>query len=451
MTDNTKETWDSVRTYLDRGDYGGLKGFLEPLHPADIAEVLDTLSNEEKALVLKQLDNEKAAEVLTEVDEHSGQALLALLTETEVVTLLEEMPSDDAADIIATLSPERSKQVDALLPALEREKLRELLEFEEDTAGGIMEVEKVAVREQATIRDAIDLVRKVADDMENVQSVYVLDRVGRLIGTIALLDLIVHSPEVPVTEVMEKNVITVPVDMDQEEVANLFGKYDEFTLPVVDADNKLVGRITVDDIIDVMEEEASEDMARIAGTDEDEIGETSPMRISRARLPWLLIALCGQIANALIMSHYAVSSQIFITLMFFVPLVIGTAGGAGSQAAVVVVREIALGETTASHASARVLREFIVTIVNGIVLGALLFTTVTIWQGNVALGGMLWLTLVTVMVTASCVGASIPLLMNKMKIDPAIAAGPFISVSSDILGLLIYLTFATHFIAMTSS
>lgn len=451
MTDHAKETWDAVRTYLDRGDFGGLKGFLDPLHPADIAEALETLSNEEKVLVLKQLDNEKAAEVLTEVDEHSGQALLALLTETEVVTLLEEMPSDDAADIIATLSPERSKQVDALLPAIEREKLRELLEFEEDTAGGIMEVEKVAVREHATIRDAIDLVRKVADDVENVQSVYVVDRAGHLIGIIPLLDLIVHPPEVPVRDVMEQNVISVPVDMDQEEVANLFGKYDEFTLPVVDADNKLVGRITVDDIIDVMEEEASEDIARIAGTGEDEIGETSPIKISRVRLPWLLVALLGQIGNALIMSRYAVSSEIFITLMFFVPLVIGTAGGAGVQAAVVVVREIALGETTTLNAGARVLRELVVTIVNGIVLGALLFAIVTIWQRDVALGTMLWMTLVTVMMAASFVGASIPLLMNKLKIDPAIAAGPFISVTSDIIGLLIYLTFATRFIAMRSS
>lgn len=451
MTDFGTDIPATIRKHLDRADYDGLRTAMESVHPADIAEVLDALPRDDKVRVLKLLDKERAAEVLAAVDDASGQALLELLTDTEVARLLEEMSSDDAADLISTLPPEKSRQIDALLPTLEREKLQGLLEFDEDTAGGIMEIEKVAVKENATVRDAIGLVRKVADEIENLQAVYVVDAAGRLIGSIPILDLILHSPETPVTEIMESNVISVPVTMDQEEVASLFGKYDEFTLPVVDAEDKLVGRITVDDIIDVLEEEASEDIARIAGTGEEEFGETSPIKISRVRLPWLIVALCGQIINAVVMSHYSIGGEVFLTFMFFIPLVIGTAGGAGVQAAVVVVREIAVGEVTAAHFGKRVLRELSVTLFNGLVLGLLLFTIVFAWQRDFGLGGILWVTLISVMAVASFMGASIPLLMRRLKVDPAIASGPFISVVSDIVGLLIYLTFATHYVSRMRS
>ncbi len=345
MGDSSEQEARMVADLLRRSDGEALNAILEPLHPADIADILVSLENDDKIRLLKYLGNERAAEVLTVVDEHSGQALLELLSDTEVVSLLEEMPSDDAVDIISGMPPEKSRQIDALLPEDDREILHELMEFEEDTAGGIMEVEKVAVREHATIRDAIDLVRQLADEIENVQSVYVVNQTDQLIGSIPVLDLLLHEPSEPVTKVMDENVISVPVEMDQEEVASLFGKYDEFILPVVDGHGKLVGRITVDDIIDVLEEEASEDIARIAGTVEDEIGETSPLKISRARLPWLIIAMLGQVLNAVIMSHYAVSIETAVTLAFFIPLVIGSAGSTGIQAAIVVVREIALGQS----------------------------------------------------------------------------------------------------------
>lgn len=446
MTDREIQALDAVKARLSDADEAGLKRFLDALRTEDIADILDHLEGEEKMAVLKHLSREKAAEVLAAVDDNSGQALLELLTDAEVVSLLEQMPSDDAADIISTLPAEKSRQVDALLPSDEREKLRELLEFEEDTAGGIMEVEKVAVRQRATVRDAIDLVRKLADDIENVEAVYVVDEGGRLLGKIPVLDLLLHEPHEKVTDFMEPNVISVPVDMDQEEVAALFGKYDEFALPVIDANRKLVGRITVDDILDVVEEEASEDIARIAGTG-NEIGERSPLRISRARLPWLVFALLGEFLNAHIMSRYAVPLQTLLSLVFFIPLVIGTAGGTGVQAAVVVVREIALGEAAASHVWRRLARELQVTLLNGLVLGAVLFTIVRLWTHDSVLGVLLWVTLISVTIVAAFVGALVPLLMQRVKIDPAIATGPFITVLSDIIGLMIYMAFANYYIS----
>jgi len=418
------------------------------LHPADIAEVLERLDDEGRVRLIKALDRERAAEVMSELDEKSGQALLELLSDSEVASILEEMPSDDAADIISHLPAEKGRKIEAMLPEVERARLEGLLKFEEDTAGGIMEAERLALAEEATIADAIKLVRASAEEIENIQKVYVVDREGKLMGSVAVLDLLLHDPDTKVSEVMDRNVVSVPVDMDQEEVASLFARYDEFTLPVVDAQGRLVGRITVDDIIDVMEEEASEDIARIVGTDEAEIGETSPVRISRSRLPWLIAGMLGEVLNAMLMSRYEVSLTTAVTLAFFIPLLIGTAGNMGSQAAVVVVRELALGQIGLQATWRRIGKELQVALLNGFVLGAILFTIVNLWRHEPGLGLLLWVSLVSVILVAAFMGASVPLLLHRLKVDPAIATGPFISVSNDILGLAIYLSLATVYLSM---
>jgi magnesium transporter len=437
-----------VKELASERDRAALAAYLEPLHPADIADVLEELENGERVFVLKTLGTEKAAEVLTEVDDRSGLALLQLLTDHEVVSLLEEMPSDDAADIMGSLPPAKSKEIHKLLGSDDREMLQELLGFEEDTAGGIMEAETAAVSEESTIGDAISLVRSKADEIENMQNVYVLDRNGRLRGKVPILDLLLHDTGEKVLDVMQENVVAVPVDMDQEEVASLFGKYDEFTIPVVDRDGRLVGRITADDILDVVEEEATEDIARIAGTDEEEIGETSPFKISRARLPWLIVSVIGEAVNAVVMSRFTLSIETMVALVFFIPLLLNTAGSTGVQAAVVVVREIAVGHDSVGRVWRRVFRELQVALLNDLVLGIILFAVVTIWQGEVGLGLLLWVTLICVTCVSAFLGAIVPLTMHRAKIDPAIAAGPFITVSSDVVGLLIYMVIATNYIAI---
>ena len=436
----------TIGRLIEEEKFDLLDTVLEKLHEADIADLLQDLDSQHQVLLLKRLGTERAAEVLTEIDEFSGQALLQLLTDREVVSLLGEMPSDDAVDIIANLPPDKSEKIEAMLPAEDREKIQELLEFDEDTAGGIMEFENLTVGEKATISDAITRVRESADELENVQKIYVVDGNGVLKGAITVLDLVLHPPGTQVTEVMETHLITVPVEMDQEEVAGMFGKYDEFTLPVVDEGNRLIGRILVDDIIDVMEEEASEDIAHIAGTREEDIGDPSPIRISRSRLPWLVAGLAGGILNAVLMSYYEVPLQTTVTLAFFIPLLMGMAGSIGIQAAVVVVRELALGEIDIYHSGRRVLKELIVALLNGFVLGFLLFAIIYIWRQDVGLGVLLWVSLFCVMFVAAFIGASVPLLLNRLKIDPAIATGPFITVSNDILGLMIYMTLTTYYI-----
>ncbi len=437
----------AVERMIVAEDIEALRGFLAPLHSADIADILQELEPERQVAVLKRLDNERAAQVLTEIDRHSGQALLLLLSDREVVSLLEEMPSDDAADIMSVLSPEKSERVEALLPTEERQQLHELMGFEEDTAGGIMEIERIAVHENATIRDAIDLARAGADEIENLQKIYVVRDNGELAGYIDILDLLLYPRSTPIADTTKKNPVVVPVEMDQEDVAALFGKYDEFTLPVVDASNKLVGRITVDDIIDVIEEEASEDITHIAGTTEDELGEPSPIKVSRTRLPWLITGLVGQVFAALIMSHHEVSLQTYVVLAFFVPLIVGTAGSIGIQAAIVVVRELSLGQIKVRHMGRRVLKEMVVASINGVILGAVLFIIVMVWRQEVALATLLLCSLLSVILVAAFIGASVPLVLEKWNIDPAIATGPFITVSNDIIGLAIYLSMANIYVS----
>lgn len=438
--------FDRVTALIASGDLAGLDALLETLHPADIAEIVEQLDAPAQVAVIKRLDTETAAEVLAVVDEHSGQALLLLLSDREIVDLIEEMHSDDATDVLQTLPPETTERVEALLETADREELRELRAFDEESAGGIMEVELVSVDENATIADAIETVRQNAEEIENLQKIYVVDPAGTLKGELSVLDLLRHPPSTPVAEVMDAKVISVPVQMDQEEVAGLFGKYDEFTLPVVDPDDRLVGRITVDDIIDVIEEEASEDIARIAGTTEDEIGEPSVFKISRSRLPWLINSLIGQLVAAVIMSQYEASLQELVVLTFFVPLIVGTSGAIGIQAAVVVVRELALGEIDLLRMGRRVLKELQVAALNGVVLGVILLAAVVAWRRDTGLGALLFGSLMIVIFVAAFIGASVPLLFQRWRIDPAIATGPFITVCNDIIGLSIYLYLASMYL-----
>ena len=351
MEPTRTEDAERLRALIEAGDAAGIEAFIGPLHTADIADLLQPLDIEEQIVCLKRLDTQTAAEVLAELDAKSGQALLTRLSDDEVGKILEELPSDDAADLISSLTPEKTERVEALLPTEDREEIQELLEFGAHTAGGLMQVERVAVRDDATIQDAIDVVRRAAEDVESPQRVYVVNEAGKLLGEMSILDLVIKPPTARVRDVMQLNAVAVPVDMDQKQVAAMFSKYDEFTMPVVDGQWRLVGRITMDDIIDVLEEEASKDLTRIAGTTDQELGEKSFVRVSGIRLPWLVMGFLGEIVGALIMSRYEAPLRTFVVLAFFIPLIVATAGNHGMQAAIVAVREIALG--TGRHPSYR--------------------------------------------------------------------------------------------------
>ena len=446
MDENLDHKVDSMREIFEAGDLTRLAGALEGMRAPDAAEVLTALPVEAHVPLFKSMSQEMASEVLTLVDEGIAREILEHLTVDEIVPLIDFMASDDATDIINLLSADTAGAVLRRISREDYEDVSELLKFDEESAGGLMARELVTVRAGKTISDVIATLRSELDSIEHIQYIYVVDSEEILLGTIPVINLLVIDPGRRVEEVMDRDVLTVTADTDQEEVAAIFSKYDLYSMPVVDENGKLAGRITVDDIIDVIEEEATEDITMMAGTGDEEFYERSPVRLSRARLPWLLTGLFGGIAVAVIMNNFKESLESMLTLAFFVPVIMAMGGNVGIQSSAIVVREIALGGLSVSQTGGKLLRELKVSIINGLVIGIVLLVTVTIWQNDIRLGALLGLCMFIIICWATIMGAFIPLMLKKIDIDPALATGPFITTFNDILGIAIYLGIATIFL-----
>jgi magnesium transporter len=446
MDENLDRKVDSIREIFESGDLPRLGGSLEGLRVPDAAEVLTALPAEIRVPLFKSMEQEMASEVLTFVDEGIARALLELLTVDEMASLIDPMASDDATDIINLLNADNAGAVLRRISREDYEHVSELLKFDEESAGGLMDRELVTVRAGKSISDVIAKLRSGLANIEQIQNIYVIDSQSVLLGTIPLINLLVTDPGKKVEEVMERDILTVTADTDQEEVAAIFSKYDLYSIPVVDENGRLAGRITVDDIIDVIEEEATEDISMMAGTGEEEFYERSPVKLSRARLPWLLTGLFGGIASAMMMNNFQESLESVLTLAFFVPVITAMGGNVGIQSSAIVVRELALGGLSVSQTGGKLLRELKVSIINGIVIGTVLLLIVTIWQKDFRLGILLGICIFIIICWATIMGAFIPLMLKKAKIDPALATGPFITTFNDILGIAIYLGIATVFL-----
>ncbi|RMD88620.1 MAG: magnesium transporter [Calditrichaeota bacterium] len=430
---------DDIAFLASVKDRGKILNILMSTHPADIADIIRNLPEKEQRYVFSLLDADTASEVIMELDDYSREKLVSELKHERISEIVDEMDSDDATDFVSELSEDVAEKVLASIDKQDSEEVKQLLRHEEDTAGGIMQMEFVAVRENVTVDEAIKEIRKKAEEVEEVYNVYVVDENDRLVGVLPLKRLILARPNTRVKNIMDEDVISVPTTMDQEEVANIFRRYNLVAVPVVDEEGRLLGRITIDDVVDVMEEEASEDIQKMAGlADEEEIRETSAFKISMVRLPWLLVAFVGELISALVLHHFEASlNQIFMAALF-IPLMMAMGGNSGNQAAIIVVRAIALGELTPDDIFKRLRKEFRVSFIIGVTCGALLFVLVTL-LGDMRFGAILAISMLIVILNATLVGASIPLILKKLGIDPAIATGPFISTSNDIIGLLIYL------------
>ncbi len=417
-----------------------IRNILVGTHPADIADILQSLSDENRKYVFSLLDADTASEVLLELDENFRDKLIPELGHDRLSQLVDEMDSDDATDVVADLPAEVAQKVLASIDKQDSEEVKELLRHEEDTAGGIMALEFVAVREDSTVDEAIKEIRAKAQEVEDLYNVWVVDSADRLVGVLSLKKLLLAQPDEFVRNIMERDVISVRTDVDQEEVANIFRRYDLVSLPVVDALGRLVGRITVDDVVDVMEEEASEDIQKMAGlSEEEEIRETSAVRISFLRLPWLLIAFVGELCSAMVLNHFEASLQQVFIAALFIPLMMAMGGNSGIQAATIVVRGLALGELSPGETMKRLRKEFQVALVTGSVCGFILFGIVSTFFGEVSFGIILGFVMLVVIINASFVGAGVPLVLRRFGVDPAIATGPFITTFNDVIGLFIYL------------
>ncbi|HHS13869.1 MAG TPA: magnesium transporter [bacterium] len=415
-----------------------LKTVLMDLHPADIAEALQKMDPENVMAVIRQMDTETAARVFLEIDPPFRKVLFQKLDDQTAVDLVLSMDSDDAADVIGELEPDKAEKILGGMPFEEFREVKTLLRHDEETAGGIMALEVVAMPETLSARDALKELRRQAEDLEDVYNIYAVDHSGVLKGVVSLKELVLASPKKSLNEFMDKEPVAIHTKMDQEEVANIFKKYDLASAPVVDEHNRLAGRITFDDIMDVAEEEASEDIALMAGITDEKIHGQSIWRISSVRLPWLMVAFIGEMVSALVMSRFHASLERVLAAAFFIPLMMAMGGNVGIQSATVVIRGLAVGDIGIKDTMPRLLREILGAMLNGLIIACILVTIVTFWQNEFRFGLVLGVSLILVIINAALFGTLVPFVLKMAGVDPAIATGPFITTSNDILGLMVY-------------
>lgn len=413
------------------------------VHYADIAEVLDEVSFDEAIYIIKLLDSEKTSEILTELEDDIREKILKNLSAKEIAEEVEEMDSDDAADIIGELSDERQTKV---INALEDDELaadiKELLSYDEETAGALMAKELVKVYETWTVAGCMRRIRGQAKDVTRVHSIYVVDKEDKLVGRLSLKDLIIAKSDQKIAEISKSKVDFVNVNEDDEEIAKIMAKYDLEAIPVVDDNNVLVGRITIDDIVDVLKEEAERDYQMAAGLTQDVDSDDSILQLTRARLPWLFLGLVGGIGAFLIMSIFEHSfKESAFVLFLFTPLVAAMAGNVGVQSSAIIVQGLANDDVKGSI-NKRLIKEMFLAALNGIILALFLLLFVWVYEGQILTALAISVSLVAVIIVAGLIGTFVPLFLNKRGIDPAIATGPFITTSNDIFGILIYFLIA---------
>jgi magnesium transporter len=441
---------EEVKDYIEQENRLLLENLIDEMRPADVADLIEHLKPDERLFLFKLLEPEGAGEVLVEIEPPVQERIISGLDNEAISEIVEELDSDDAADIVGDLPAERAREIIKTVGDDVSEELGKLLPYAEDTAGGIMALEFVAIRADAKVMDAVETIREKREEVENLYYLWVVDDFERLAGLISLKDLLLESPDRKVSDIMNPEVISVYTNTDQEEVVRLVKKYDLVSIPVVDEQHRLVGRITHDDIIDVIEEEVDEDISLMAGVINQEIAEESPLKISRARLPWLIVGLLGGIVAAAVISQFESSLERILALSFFFPVVMAMGGNTGTQAATVAVRGLATGDISLVNIEKRLWVEMKVALVNGIVCGILLGLIVGFWLSDYWLGAVVATALILIILNSGFIGAAVPLVLKRLNIDPAIATGPFVTTSNDILSLLIYLGLVTAFFRLTA-
>ena len=434
----TNELIEQVETLIQQKDDVTLLSLLSDEHHADIAEVLDDLNLEDATYIIKLFDSDLTSDILMEVDDDVREKILQNLSAKEIAEELTELDTDDAADIIAELPQERQESVISAIEDTEHVKdIVELLKYDENSAGGLMAKELVKVNENWNVLECVKEMRAQAEFVTRVHSIYVVDDTGKLKGRLSLKDLLVTSTKTHISEVYIPKVDSVNVNDKAEDVANIMQKYDLEAIPVVDDQEILLGRITIDDIVDVIKEEADRDYQMAAGLTEDVEADDTIWELTRARLPWLFLGLIGGVGAAAIMGNFEELISKHAILFFFTPLIAAMAGNVGVQSSAIIVQGLANNDLKGSIAN-RLLKEFSLAIVNGIALSIILFVFTWFWQGEVLTSMAISISLFTVIIMAGLIGTFIPLFLDKRNIDPAIATGPFITTSNDIFGILIY-------------
>jgi magnesium transporter len=419
-----------------------LELLLNDLHHADIAEILDELNFDDATYIFKVLDSEKTAEILLELEDDIRENILKRLSPKEIAEELDELETNDAADIIAELSQSKKEEVISELQDVEHAKdIVDLLRYDEDTAGGIMHKELVKVNENWNVLTCVKEMRIQAENISRVHSIYVVDDEDRLKGRLSLKDLLTTSTKTPISQIYISKLNSVNVDTEDVEVARIMQKYDLEAIPVTDELGRLVGRITIDDIVDVIKDEADKDYQLAAGITQDVEANDSIIELTKARLPWLLMGMVIELfASRVLDANQAVSDQ-FRTLMIFVPLLSATAGNIGVQASAIVVQGLANGSVKDFNRN-YFSKELSVSMISGTIISLFLLGYHYLLYGQFLVGFAISISMIAVILFAATLGTLVPLLLHRNKIDPAIATGPFITTTNDVFGIFLYFVIA---------
>jgi magnesium transporter len=438
----TEELVKDIEQHIENKNDAELTALFQDVHYADIAEIINELDDDEATYLIKLLDSDKTSDILTELDEDIREAILGNLSSQEIASELEELDTDDAADIIGELPKEQVQDVISKIEDREHAKdIVDLLRYAENSAGGLMAKELVKVNENWNVLTCVKEMRAQAENVTRVHSIYVVDDEDNLKGRLSLKDLLTTSTKTHIKDIFIKNVDSVNVNEDPEEVARIMSKYDLEAIPVVDEIGRLVGRITIDDIIDVIKEEAERDYQMAAGISQGVEADASIWELTRARLPWLVLGLFGGAAAAVIMGGFEEMFRAYTVLFLFTPLIAAMAGNVGVQSSAIIVQGLANDDIKGSIGN-RLIKEMLLALLNGFILSCLLLVFTWVWKGDFLTSLAISISLIAVIVVAGFIGTFVPLFLHKRGIDPAIATGPFITTSNDIFGILIYFSIA---------
>ncbi|MEW6246173.1 MAG: magnesium transporter [Nitrospirota bacterium] len=438
----------SFQRLLRRGAITNLAKMLSRMHPADIARVVNHLSSpKEKRTVFELVRGEaQRGQVLSELDSDSINQVLADLPASDVAWLLKDLGPDDVAYILGVLPEERAQEILALMKTEDSTEIADLLKYPKDSAGAIMTTEFFSLPEDTTAQEAIRRLQH-ATDAEMVFYIYVTDKENRLVGVLSLRQLLTVPPNTPLKNIMTRDVISVTVDTDQEEVARQVASYNLLAIPVVEKDNTLVGIITVDDVVDVIREEATEDMLKMAGALEEETqSKSSSLAAARLRLPWLFTNLIGSLVSGAILWLFRFTIQEVVAIVSFIPVIAAMGGNVGLQSSTLIIRGLATGSIELTDVWKVFFREIRITLLMGLACCVILTLVGWLWHGHAVLGMVIGASMLIAFIVSTSMATFMPILLKRMGVDPAIAAGPFVTTANDITGISIYLTLATVFL-----
>jgi len=436
----TKKYLEQLKLQVEKDEKSIISKEINKLHPADIADVLENLDEEEAKYIYELLEEELAADSLMELEDDFREGFLKLFSSQEIAEQVDQLNTDDAADLLGELTDSEKEQVIAQMEDQEHaSEVIDLLRYDEDSAGGLMQTEYIIAKENWSVRQCVVEMRRQAEEVEKVYSIYVLDDSERLLGILSLRKLLFAAPATLIKEIYsDKNIKYVKTNETKESVAEIMEKYDLVTVPVVDFQNKLVGRITIDDVVDVIREEAEKDFQMASGISENVESNSSIIKNTRSRLPWILIGLAGGIMSSQIIKSYELEISDIPSLAFFIPLIASTAGNIGVQSSAIVVQSLASSDFQIQGIFTRVAKEAIVGAIVGVICAFVIYGVGYFFTDDTKLGITLSISLFMVVLFAAILGTFIPLILDRLKIDPALATGPFITTANDIVGLTIY-------------